>query len=86
MAEGNLTGRPYDGVNRSPNDDEPLPGEKPAGETVGPPPEAEEPRAAQHGGMADHPGDVSEQPDLGLPVDAGSPGSGESEPTTGDPR
>jgi|tagenome__1003787_1003787.scaffolds.fasta_scaffold19705536_1 hypothetical protein len=85
MTEGNPTGRAYDGANRSPNDDEPLPGEQPAGDRVGAAPEPPS-RTAQHGGMADQPGTGSEQPDRGLPEDAGSPGSRESEPTTGQPR
>ena len=66
MTEGNLTGSPYEGANRTPNDDELLPGERPAGDRVGPAPESP---AAQHGGLADQPGGVSDLPDQGLPVD-----------------
>lgn len=52
------TGRPYGGVNKRPDDDEPLPGERPEPGRVGANP-AEEPRAAQ-GGMSD---DVTHVPD-----------------------
>ncbi len=66
MTEGSTTGGPYEGANRSPNDDELLPGERPAGDRVGPAPESP---AAQHGGLADQPGGVADLPDQGLPVD-----------------
>jgi hypothetical protein len=72
MTEGSRTGSPYEGANRSPNDDELLPGDRPAGEPVG---AAPEPRVAQHGGMADQPGGVSEPPgDVSEPTDLGDPG------------
>ena len=57
MTEGSMTGRPYGGANERPDDDQPLPGERPEPEEVGAAPE-QSPRAAQ-GGMS---GDVTEVP------------------------
>ncbi|MGY1621091.1 hypothetical protein ACI789_02695 [Geodermatophilus sp. SYSU D00965] len=46
MSEGNMTGRPAGGVNE-PTDE--VPGTRPEEDLVGPPSEAEEPRAAKGG-------------------------------------
>ena len=56
MTEGNMTGRPYGGVNQ-PTDDDVLPGERPEPGEVGPPSQQEEPRAAQ-GEMSGYPGEL----------------------------
>ena len=68
------TGRPYGGVNRRPDDDEPLPGERPEKSQVTAAPE-QEPRAAQ-GGMSD---DVTHVPGGGA-----EPGAESRKPGTAD--
>jgi hypothetical protein len=67
MTEGNMTGRPYGGVNERPDDDV-LPGERPEEGEVRAAPE-QEPRAAQGGTMS------PEQGDPGIPGSAGGPSS-----------
>jgi hypothetical protein len=57
MTEGNMTGRPYGGVNQ-PRDDDVLPGERPEKGEVGPPSPQEEPRAAREGEMSTNPGET----------------------------
>jgi hypothetical protein len=66
MTEGSMTGRPYGGANKRPDDDQPLPGERPQKEEVTEAPE-QSPRAAQ-GGMSDS---VTEVPDRGSSSKAG---------------
>ena len=58
MTEGNMTGRPYGGVNERPDGDV-LPGERPDAGEVGPPSQQEEPRAAQDGEMSRNPGEIA---------------------------
>ena len=66
------TGRPYGGVNRRPDDDEPLPGERPEKSQVTAAPE-QEPRAAQ-GGMSDDVTRVPEGDDASPDAPAKTPG------------
>jgi hypothetical protein len=66
------TGRPYGGVNERPDDDQPLPGERPEKETVTAAPE-QEPRAAR-GGMSDDVTTVPGSGDADPDAPAKSPG------------
>jgi hypothetical protein len=68
MTEGSMTGRPYGGANERPDDDQPLPGERPEKDQVTAAPE-QSPRAAQ-GGMSS---DVTSVPS-GSSDDGGEPG------------
>jgi hypothetical protein len=71
MTEGNMTGRPYGGVNE-PTDQ--IPGEKPEKDLVGPPSEQEEPRAARGGEMSTNPGETgSGVPDTDHPLGGRNP-------------
>ena len=73
------TGRPYGGVNERPDDDEPLPGERPAHESVGADP-ANEPRAAE----SPMSGDVTHVPDNAPDdADAKRPGIADATGPTG---
>jgi hypothetical protein len=66
------TGRPYGGANERPDDDQPLPGERPEKGQVTAAPE-QEPRAAR-GGMSDDVTRVPERDDADPSAPAKSPG------------
>ncbi len=74
------TGRPYGGANERPDDDQPLPGERPEKAQVTAAPE-QEPRAAQ-GSMS---GDVTRVPD-GDDADPGAPGKAPGMPDATGPQ
>jgi hypothetical protein len=61
MTEGSMGDRPYGGVNKRPDDEQNLPGERPEKDQVTAPPEPQMPRAAQ-GEMSE---DVTRAPERG---------------------
>ncbi|MGY1640889.1 hypothetical protein ACI782_07100 [Geodermatophilus sp. SYSU D00703] len=69
MSEGNMTGRPAGGVNERPDQ---IPGEKPEEDLVGPPSQAEEPRAAQGGTIGTEDPSVPHRSSQPPPGDTGS--------------
>jgi hypothetical protein len=77
MTEGNMTGRPYGGVNDTSGQGDVLPSDRPVQEEAEEASPQQSQRAAEHGGM-------TSGAEEGLPLNAGSPDSA-GPPDTGSP-